>query len=72
MCSVTRSADINKTPDVRTRAIIPEWCLSATVQFTKPLLKENAIVNLMAAAGLTQGIDDWRQQKGSGNYGAFM
>lgn len=71
MMSVTRSADMNKTPDVRTRAILPEWAAYVTVQFTKPILKEQAIVNLMAAAGITQGIGDWRVQKGSGNYGQF-
>jgi len=71
MMSVTRSADMNKTPDVRTRAIMPEWAAFVTVQFTKPILKEQAIVNLMAAAGITQGIGDWRVQKGSGNYGQF-
>ncbi len=71
MMSVTRSADINKTPDVRTRAIIPEWAAYIAVQYTKPLLHEQAIVNLLAAAGITQGIGDWRVQKGSGNYGQF-
>ena len=72
LMSVTRSADMNKTPDVRTRAILPEWAAKISVQYTKPILKEQAIVNLMAAAGITQGIGDWRVQKGSGNYGQFM
>lgn len=71
MMSVTRNSDMNKTPDVRTRAILPEWACSITVQYTMPILKEQAIVNLMAAAGITQGIGDWRVQKGSGNYGQF-
>lgn len=71
MSSVTRSADIKKTPDVRTRAIIPEWACFVTATFTKPILKEQAIVNLMAAAGITQGVGDWRVEKGSGNYGQF-
>jgi hypothetical protein len=71
LMSVTRSADMNKTPDVRTRAILPRWACFISVQFTKPILKEQAIVNLMAAAGITQGVGDWRVQKGSGNYGQF-
>ncbi len=71
MMSVTRSADINKTPDVRTRAIIPEWAAFVAVNYTTPILREQAIVNLMVAAGITQGIGDWRVQKGSGNYGQF-
>lgn len=71
MCSVTRSADINKTPDVRTRAIIENWAATIDVEFTEPILKQEAIVNLMAAAGITQGVGDWRVQKGSGNFGRF-
>lgn len=71
MMSVTRSADINRTPDVRTRAILPEWACFVSVEYTVPLLKEQAIVNLMAAAGVMNGIGDWRVQKGSGNFGQY-
>jgi hypothetical protein len=28
-------------------------------------------VNLLAAAGFQSGVGDWRQEKGSGNYGSF-
>lgn len=69
--AVTRSADINKTPDVRTRAILPEWACKVSVTFTRPLMRETAIANLLAAAGINSGIGDWRQEKGSGSYGAF-
>lgn len=69
--SVTRSADINKTPDVRTRAIVPEWCARLSVSFVRPNLKEQAVANLLASAGLTQGVGDWRPGKGSGTYGQF-
>lgn len=69
--AVTRSADVNKTPDVRTRAILPAWACTLTVEFVKPILREQAVVNLLAAAGVQCGIGDWRQEKGSGNYGAF-
>ena len=69
--SVTRSSDIKRTPDVRTRAILPEWACRISVTFTKPLLKEQAIANLLAAAGMSSGIGDWRQEKGSGSFGAF-
>lgn len=70
-CSVTRSADINKTPDVRTRAILPKWATRVSVTFIRPMLREQSISNLLASAGLTMGVGDWRQQKGSGNYGLF-
>jgi hypothetical protein len=34
-------------------------------------LNAQVIANLLATAGMTQGIGDWRPQKGSGNYGQF-
>lgn len=68
---ITRQKNIDRTPDVRTRAILPRWCCFITVSYTKPILKEQAILNLLSAAGFTQGIGDWRVQKGSGNYGQF-
>lgn len=69
--SVTRSADMNKTPDVRTRAIIPEWACRVTVTFATPMLKEQVVSNLLAAAGQIQGVGDWRPEKGSGTFGQF-
>lgn len=69
--SITRSADMNRTPDVRTRAIVPEWAARVSVSFVKPNLREQSVANLLASAGLTQGIGDWRPEKGSGNYGQF-
>jgi hypothetical protein len=69
--AITRSADMNKTPDVRTRAILPEWACKISVTFTKPIMREQSIANLLAAAGLQSGVGDWRQEKGSGSYGAF-
>ena len=69
--AVTRSADINKTPDIRTRAILPEWACHLTVTFTEPILRPTAIANLLSAAGFQCGVGDWRQEKGSGSYGSF-
>lgn len=69
--SVTRSADMNKTPDVRTRAIIPEWACRVTISFVKPILREQVVANLFAAAGITMGVGDWRTEKGAGNFGQF-
>lgn len=71
MCAVTRSADIGRTPDVRTRAVMSEWACRLTVEFTKPLLKEQSVANLLAAGGMVSGVGDWRQEKGSGNFGCF-
>jgi hypothetical protein len=72
MMAITRSADMNRTPDVRTRAILPEWACRISLRFMKPILKDQTIANLLAAAGFTQGVGDWRQQKGSGSYGQFQ
>lgn len=71
LMAVTRSADINKTPDIRTRAILPRWACKITVKFVRPNLRETDVVNLLAAAGVTSGIGDWRVEKGSGSYGRF-
>lgn len=69
--SITRSADMNRTPDVRTRCIVPQWAMFIDVAYVMPLMKEQVVVNLLAAAGVMQGVGDWRPQKGSGTYGQF-
>lgn len=68
---VVRSADMNRTPDIRTRAIVPQWACKVTISFVQPLIRAKAVANLLAAAGLTVGVGDWRPEKGSGNYGQF-
>ena len=70
--SVTRSADFAKTPDVRTRAILPEWASIVNVRYITPTLNDQMIVNLLNAAGMVSGLGDWRIEKGSGNYGTFQ
>lgn len=69
--SITRSSDMARTPDVRTRCIVPEWAAKVTVAFPTPILKETVVFNLFSAAGLIQGVGDWRPEKGSGTYGQF-
>lgn len=71
LMSVTRSADINKTPDIRTRAIVPHWACRVVVTYVQPLIRAQAVANLLAAAGLTIGVGDWRPEKGAGSYGQF-
>lgn len=71
LMSVTRSADINRTPDVRTRAIVPEWACYVSVSFPTPVLNQQIIANLLAAAGQFQGVGDWRPEKGAGAYGQY-
>lgn len=69
--AVTRSADMAHTPDVRTRCIVPEWATIVTVAFPTPILKEAVVSQLFAAAGMIQGVGDWRPEKGSGTFGQF-
>lgn len=66
-----RTADINRTPDIRTRAYLPEWACKIRVKFVKPKLNTNAVYNLLVAGGITCGVGDFRQEKGKGNFGQF-
>lgn len=69
--AVTRSADMARTPDVRTRCIVPQWAAIVTVAFPVPILKESVVSQLFSAAGMIQGVGDWRPEKGSGTFGQF-
>lgn len=70
--SVTRMADMSHTPDVRTRAIVPEWAALVTVKFVVPILTATSVINLLTAGGVTAGVGDWRPEKGKGSYGQFV
>jgi hypothetical protein len=66
-----RTADINRTPDIRTRAFLPEWCCKIRVKYVLPKLSSSAIGNLLTAGGITCGVGDFRQEKGKGSFGQF-
>lgn len=68
---ITRSADINKTPDVRTRAFIPRWGAEIEINFVSPQLSAQGVITLLMNAGLLIGVGDFRQEKGKGGFGAF-
>lgn len=67
---IVRSADMNRTPDVRTRACVSEWACRVRIGFSRPLITPQAVLNLLAAAGITAGIGDNRPEKG-GPFGKF-
>ena len=69
---VVRSADMNKTPDVRTRAFLPRWCAEVDIAYTQPTLNIYGVVSLLSNAGVLVGIGDFRQEKGAGNFGSFV
>jgi hypothetical protein len=68
---VVRSADMNRTPDVRSRAFLPRWCAEVDIAFVTPTLSVHSVVSLLANAGAIVGIGDFRQEKGRGSYGTF-
>jgi hypothetical protein len=68
---IVRMADINKTPDVRTRAILPEWACKIRIKYVMPAIRHQAVANLLAAAGVIIGVGDFRQEKGKGSFGQF-
>lgn len=68
---VVRSADINKTPDIRTRATVREWACTVTITYAGDKLNDTSILNLVTAAGLISGVGDNRQEKGKNNFGQF-
>ena len=68
---VVRSADMNKTPDIRTRAFLSRWCAEVDVAFVTPTLSLHSVVSLLANAGVIVGIGDFRQEKGRGSFGTF-
>ena len=69
--NTVRSADIAKTPDIRTRAICAQWACQVTVRFVTPKLTPTAVYNLLHGAGMVSGVGDFRQEKGKGNFGQF-
>lgn len=68
---VVRSADMNKTPDIRTRAFLEKWGCELTIQYIAPQLSGTSIVTLLHNAGLIIGVGDYRQEKGKGNFGLW-
>jgi hypothetical protein len=70
MTAVTQAGK-TKAPDIRTRAIIEEWCMPIRVTFVTPQLNSTSIMQLVANAGVIVGLGDFRQEKGAGSFGVF-
>jgi len=68
---VVRSADINRTPDVRTRAFLPKWGAEIEIHHVLPQLPVASVVTLACNAGVLVGLGDFRQEKGKGAFGSF-
>ena len=68
---ITRSSDIGRTPDVRTRAYVPHWAAQFKVYAAYPQFSMASVQALLANAGQFIGIGDNRQERGKGSYGTF-
>jgi hypothetical protein len=68
---VVRSADMNRTPDIRSRCYLPRWVAEVDIAYTMPTLSAHAIISLLANAGAIVGLGDFRQEKGRGSFGTF-
>ena len=66
-----RCAGASKAPDIRTRAIVPEWACRFRARFVVGRLQGPTVVNLAKAAGTIRGVGDGRPEKGWGSYGQF-
>lgn len=66
-----RSAGMNAAPDIRMRACLDPWCVQLEITYRIPNLNQTTIGNLLAAAGKSCGVGDYRQEKGSGDFGLF-
>jgi hypothetical protein len=61
---------LNKAPDIRTRAIFPEWAATFNLVYVSDLISANALGTLISAAGFLIGVGDHRPEK-AGPYGQF-
>lgn len=68
---VVRSADKNRTPDIRTRAFLPKWGAEIDIQYVIPQLSMTSVITLLCNAGVLVGVGDFRQEKGKGAFGSF-
>jgi len=68
---VVRSADMNRTPDIRSRCFLPIWGTEVEIHYIVPQLSVTSVVNLLCNAGVLVGIGDYRQEKGKGSFGSF-
>jgi len=68
--ATVRMSGPSRTPDIRTRAVLPEWCAELVISYFKPHLTPKVVMTLLSNAGLVMGLGDWRPEKG-GAYGQF-
>lgn len=60
----------NGNPDLRYRAEYRDWSVDLTIEYDADVVSAEIIVNLMARAGFSVGVGEWRPEK-SGRNGTF-
>ena len=68
---VVRSADMNRTPDIRTRPSFPKWGAEVEIRFAVPQLSIRSVASLLNNAGFLIGLLENRMEKGKAAWGAF-
>ena len=68
---VARLSNINRTPDIRTRAYLPTWATQFVIRAAYPQFSQATIQALLSNAGQFVGIGDNRQERGKGSFGTF-
>ena len=68
---VVRTAGMNKTPDIRTRACFAEWYTEFTVGYIAPTFGGTSVHQLLSNATIVCGVGENRQEKGKGSFGSF-
>ena len=63
--------DVVRSPDMRTRAYLPNWCAEVEIRFATPNFSAMSISSLVQNAGQLVGLGDFRQEKGRGSFGTF-
>lgn len=69
--SPVRNSDPKHTPDIRTRAVFPEWACMITVSHVNNLITGQNVANLAGGAGMIVGVGDGRVEKGKFDYGQW-
>jgi len=54
---IVRSADMNRTPDVRTRGYLPRWCAEVRLRFVTPALKRRVLLLALEITGKRRVVD---------------
>jgi hypothetical protein len=68
---IVREGGPSRTPNVRIRALLPQWACTITLQYSHPLITDRAVFNLLAASGEWIGVGDGRNEKGALTFGCF-